>query len=410
MQVNKLVSRIIMVIAVVFLAAVPGCWSNYELERRALVVALGVDKGSAGRLLVSAQMVVPSRYVTMQRAPGGGGRGGEKPYFVASAEAPTMAEAARMLAKKAGREVFFSFLEIVVIGKDLAKEGIAPVTEWVNRAREQRLRTLLAVSAGTAKEVVEASGAGLERIPAAYLRSSVLAFLHSSSRVVRSDFFGFLTDVSLPGKEPVAARIIVSKTSGKKQAQVSGSAVFRGYRLAGWLTETETRGYLWITGGIRRGIISASLPGGEEAAFTIRGGRTKIAASFVDGSPVFNIDIKMKANVEETHDLDLALDRPETLEGLETIVEEQISREVQSALAMARELGADIFGLGEVIHRQCPAGWKQICADWENIFPHVPVKVKVKASVRRTETSGNPVRPGKNSAQAVWGRPRRNII
>ena len=272
-------------------------------------------------------------------------------------------------------------------------EGIAPVTDWVGRSRELRLRTLIGVADGTAREMIEAPGAGLDRIPGTYLASSVAVSALNNSRIVRTSVFDFLHDVSLKGREPLAMRITVSRTGGKKQARVSGCAVFRGYRLAGWLNETESRGYLWVTGKIGRGTVSGTLPGGKPAAYTIRGSKTKIAVAFTGDGPAFRVKIAMKSNLGEVHDPDLKLDRPQDLEELEPLLADSVAREAEAALARARALNADIFGLGEALRRRHPARWKEIKDDWENIFGRVPVEVEVEASIRRTEKAGSPVRP-----------------
>lgn len=387
-----LARRVLFAAVICFLLpGVAGCWSNYELEQQALVTALGVDRGSDGRLLASAQIVVP-RVAGAQRVAGGGGRE-ESPVFVAGAEGRTVAEAVSMLSNAAGRNLNFAFMELIVIGRELAAEGIAPVTDWVGRSRELRLRTLIGVADGTAREVIEAPGAGLDRIPGTYLASSVAVSELNNSRIVRTSVFDFLHDVSLKGREPLAMRITVSRTGGKKQAQVSGCAVFRGYRLAGWLNETESRGYLWVTGKIGRGTVSGTLPGGKPAAYTIRGSKTKIAVAFTGDGPAFRVKIAMKSNLGEVHDPDLKLDRPQDLEELEPLLADSVAREAKAALARARELNADIFGLGEALRRRHPAQWKEIKDDWDNIFGRVPVEVEVEASIRRTEKAGSPVRP-----------------
>lgn len=368
-----------------------GCWSNYELEQQALVTALGVDRGSAGRFLASAQIVVP-RAAGTQRAAGGGERE-ESPVFVAGAEGRTVAEAVSMLSNTTGRDLNFAFLELIVIGRDLAAEGIAPVTDWVGRSRELRLRTLLGVADGTAREVIESPGAGLDRIPGTYLASAVAVSALNNSRIVRTSVFDFLHDISLKGREPLAMRITVSQTGGKKQARISGCAVFRGYRLAGWLNETESRGYLWVTGKIGRGTVSGSLPGGKPAAYAIRGSKTKIAVDLTGEGPAFRVKITFKSNLGEVDDPDLKLERPQDLEKLEPLLAEAVAREAEAALARARALNADIFGLGEALRRRYPAQWQEIGDGWDDLFGRVPVTVEVEASIRRTEKAGSPVRP-----------------
>lgn len=388
------VGKFIAVIFIIFSTLLTqGCWSYTELEDRAVVSALGVDKGREGRLLVTAQIIVPSQIAGGQGGTTSSGSEMKSPVLVVSAEARTMSEAVTLLEKKSGRKLFFSFMEIIVIGEELARENIVPVTDWVNRSRELRLRTLLAVANGTAREVIESPGAALEKIPGFFLASSVKASFETNSRIVLSDFYRFLSSVQAKCREPVAMRIITLKTSGEKQAQITGSAVFKGYRLVGWLTEIETRGYLWIIKRIERSSISVPFPGKGYIAFKIRGPSANIETDFIDGSPVVNIKIKLKANIDEVHDVNLNLDKPENIDKLEPLLEDHVVWELKTALEKARELNADIFGFGEAFHRQHPGKWKELSKNWDGIFPEIPVYAQVKATIRRTENISNPIRP-----------------
>lgn len=50
---------------------IAGCWSNYELEDRALVSGVGIDLGQNGHLLVTTQIIIPMFTHTRGGATGG---------------------------------------------------------------------------------------------------------------------------------------------------------------------------------------------------------------------------------------------------------------------------------------------------------------------------------------------------
>ena len=54
-----------------------------------------------------------------------------------------------------------------------------------------------------------------------------------------------------------------------------------------------------------------------------------------------------------------------------------------------RQYRSDIFGFGEVIHREDAKYWKKIQGEWDEVFPHVPVVVEVDLQIRRTGTKVN---------------------
>lgn len=125
-------ATLLMLIPVLLMLVLPGCWSNIELEQRAMVAGLGVDRSPNGRLLVTAQIVRPE-LVAQRRGTGQGGGGEEPAVFVLSAEARTVVEATRIVSKDLGRDLFFPYLEVLVVGEGLAREGMEPVVDWVGR-------------------------------------------------------------------------------------------------------------------------------------------------------------------------------------------------------------------------------------------------------------------------------------
>lgn len=72
-----------------------------------------------------------------------------------------------------------------------------------------------------------------------------------------------------------------------------------------------------------------------------------------------------------------------------------ITNDINAALKKARELGSDIFGLGQSIYQGYPKEWKQLRDTWNDEgFKEVEVKIEVKANIRRSGLTeiGTPVR------------------
>jgi spore germination protein KC len=63
---------------------------------------------------------------------------------------------------------------------------------------------------------------------------------------------------------------------------------------------------------------------------------------------------------------------------------------MEAAIKAAQEdFETDIFGFGEVIHRENPKYWKKHKESWEEEFVDIPVKVNVDIKIRRIGTVGN---------------------
>ena len=73
----------LMLICIISVPLLTGCWDRSEINDIAFVVATGVDKGAKDKFLYSVQVPLPSSMGGAGSSGGGGGTSGEGPYLVA---------------------------------------------------------------------------------------------------------------------------------------------------------------------------------------------------------------------------------------------------------------------------------------------------------------------------------------
>ncbi|MCL5057419.1 MAG: Ger(x)C family spore germination C-terminal domain-containing protein, partial [Actinobacteria bacterium] len=180
-----------------------------------------------------------------------------------------------------------------------------------------------------------------------------------------------------------------------KEIKVSGTAVFRHYKLTGWLDETETRGLLWATGKIKSGIIVVPAPEskGKLMSMEIIRASGKIKPEITDGNLTVTVEVKEEGNLGEEQPDSVDITKPGILEELEERKKAVIEDEIGAAVAKAQELNADIFGFGEAVHRKYPGEWKKLEDKWDEIFPNLEVSTVVDAKIRRTGKITKPAQP-----------------
>ncbi|MGQ9532247.1 MAG: Ger(x)C family spore germination protein, partial [Desulfotomaculales bacterium] len=257
-----------------------GCWDQREVEQLGIVLATAVDKGHGGQLEVHVQVVVP-------RALAGGGMGGMggggmtiRPYRHYSATGATVFEAMRQLSMEAPRRLFYAHNQVILIGEDLAREGLGEVLDFFDRSTQIRRHIwLLITKHGQVHEVLMAPSP-LELIPAQRL-VGIIRERSLSSRFAPQRLGDFVEMLEAKGQEPFTAlaalvptRVEKGKGPGGGQEaggregdrgvpefaaeppadiRLSGAAVFLGDRMVGALDERETRGLLWVRGEVRGG-------------------------------------------------------------------------------------------------------------------------------------------------------------
>ncbi|MHB1418677.1 MAG: Ger(x)C family spore germination protein [Bacillota bacterium] len=401
------------VLVMVILSLLTGCWSRKEIETLGIVSAVGVDKitiNGKDKIRVTAQVIRPG---ALGRVDGGGGAS-TGPSWVVSSIADTFEEAGRDISTRSPRILFLSHSRVLVLGERVAREeGLKKVMDLLLRFRDFRLRTFVLVTRGDALDAL-LTEPEVERT----LGAEIVRLITVTQQRVSKAFFADIRDVAMavsnPGTEPVASVLEVfsltpkniigesantgnlhpgSPGSEQKSVRLKGLAAFRGDKLVGFLGDRETRGYLFITGKFRTGMITLRDPEKEspdrDVVVSVNHMETKIEPAIEDGRVVFVINIKVETDLAEHEGKGNVTTLP-TLKMLEENISGEVNTMAMEAVSRAQhDFQSDIFGLGDHLHRKLPGEWKQISGKWQEIFPDAKVNIIVKTQIRRTGMIGD---------------------
>lgn len=406
----------IRILPILFLLTVittqPGCWDHREVERLGIVMATGVDLAPGGQFRVIVQNVNPS--ALGRGMTGGGGLmpgGASKPYRNRSIVGETMFESIRELSRQTPRQLFFAHNQVILISEKLARErGLKEVMDFFERNPQIRRTTWLLVGKGDMNALLDEPGR-LEGSPAQRM-FGIISERDLSSQYAVQRLGDFLETMESESTQPYTAVIeripnqVVTPEHRNRLAEghiaephqnmvISGTAVFRRDKMAGWLNSKESRGLLWIRGEVKGGIIEVQDPEGKggRISLEILRSKTKLKPELRDGSIYMSVSVKEESNLgESTMPLDLT--KPEIVKKLENSQNQAIRKEIESSLARAQQdLRVDVFGFGEAVHRQYPRQWKEMKKNWTELFPAVQVQVQVDSKIRRTGMITKPPEP-----------------
>ena len=163
-------ARILLGLILLMMPILSGCWSRIEVNDLAFVTAAGIDKMEDGKIRLALQVAIPR----MLGAAGQGGFGGEKgigtkAVWVVSEKGETILDAYRRLQEKLPRRIFFSHSAIIVIGEQMARDGISPILDFFIRQREARMRSYILFTKGESVKILKFVPK-LEKIPAEIMR------------------------------------------------------------------------------------------------------------------------------------------------------------------------------------------------------------------------------------------------
>ncbi|RAP75250.1 Ger(x)C family spore germination protein [Paenibacillus montanisoli] len=394
MKLGKLALLTAMCISLLFVTS--GCWNSRELNRLAIVTAMSIDKAeNSNKYELSFQVVMPGELSSSSKG------GGNAPFNIYSVQSETLFEGIRKASKQVPRQLFFSHIQVVVLGERLAKAGIEEIFDFFERSHEVRLTSMLLVARGSSPtKLISAI------VPLAPLQSEALvgasefsAKIWSGSPVIGLD--DAIRKLINPGSEPsisglriygneqnVTKKQNVEQTRPPYHLEISGIAVFRGGKLAGWLDNGQARGYMFIVNHMRSTIMNLDCqdkPNG--LALEIIKSKTKTDVSMKNGRAKVNIVVSAEGNVAEVK-CGIPLDKLDVLTKLEQEWGYEAKANMMAAIQGAQKLQSDVFCFGEVLQRKHPKQWKQVQDRWDETFADAEVSIDFRGQILRSGMRG----------------------
>ncbi|MHB9094146.1 MAG: Ger(x)C family spore germination protein [Eubacteriales bacterium] len=387
---------LLLILAAVF-PLLSGCWSRLEVENLAIVAGLGIDKTHENGKEMYSLTVNTLRPSLISSATTGGGSKGMPNFWRVTAKGESLADAEKNINTRIPRKVFYGHDRFVIIGEDAAKDGLLDIIDYLQRNTEIRLRILMLLTKGKAENVM-IQFPELETTIAREIEEMERITSKDVSKVLIRDLVKITDDIISPGVDPVLAQVII-QLSPPTQAgggpikilKYVGGGVIREDKLVGWLDEIETRGYMFAIGKALRSAISIKVsPGpGKDASIYLTRASSNIKTSVKGQEVTAHIEIKAEGELAEYHKQD-KIAKPAGIRKLEEGLGKEIQQEVMQAFKKGQKLNADIFGLGDNMHKHNSKTWEKMNKDWYKILPNVKIDVKVSAHVRRTGFISNP--------------------
>lgn len=360
---------------------ITGCWNQRDLNKLAIVSAIGIDKDEDQGVKVTVQIVKP----TVAKV-GGAAKGGsedKKAVWILSSKGRTVFDALRNMVKKSGRKLYYPHNYVIILGGQMAKEGVLSIMDWFNRDHEVRPLTWILVTKGNAEDIMRVQSE-LEKIPADHI-SRMLKEYGAVSQTVTINLMEFYNQLLSEGTQPVAGRIELKKANGEDELKLEGSGVFRKDRLSGWLDPLETRGYLWIRDKVKSGIVTVPCQENKEklVSLEIIKASSKIKPLMKKGELHFSIQINVESNLGEQTCNTMEV-KAETISYLEDELNAAIKNEIETVINKSQEdFKEDIFGFGMAVMRQYPKEWNELKDNWDETFSRLEIEVVVNSIIRR---------------------------
>ncbi len=387
----------IVIVLVITLLLLGGCMGKRDVEELAFVMGIGLDLGKEpGTIEVTYQIAQPKA---------SGGSATELQNWTVSIEAANPSMSTERIREILNKHPFVGSSRIIIIGEDLARSGINEALDVFQRFYQYRRTIYLLLAKGKAKDVLETQ-LRTGQLPALSLLGTMLGQPGTATFPVTrlGHYFTILGRESqnpliptVEKRKPGEEGIEYSDKEGE-EIHVGGSGVFENGKLIDFLSEEETKGYLWLDNEMKNGFIQTQ-EGDDDinASAWILKSSTKFKFNSQDEK--MGVAFQIKATVS-VNDIKGQIGQKDTREWvgftkeLESMFAQAIEKECQSAVAKSRKLEADFIGIGRKLEQKDPKYWKQVKDDWKNQLSDFPVSYDIKVVIQNTGLPRNtPVSP-----------------
>ncbi len=363
--------------------ALTGCWNNRPITKLCIVAGMGFDKAEDGKLLLTAQIVIPRMLGNGASGSGSGNTSGNAGVEV-SVEGDTVFDAVRNLLQKINRKAYFGHVQMLVFGETVAEEGIQTVWDFMERDNEfSRTMRVIVVQGGTAASLLHVEP-DLGKLTANELESTI-DNSYQMGKSVKIQSFEVTQLLSNPNSAIVTGAAQVGSATMLSDVTVVGSAVFDPHdKLVGYFTPEQTRGYLFAQNQIQSTILVIKNPAEPDKKISLEVIRSssRMQASVSGGRPALAIHVQVEGNLggeQGTTNLYTAKYIPL----IESEADELIQSEIQSAWEVSRELSCDVFSLNALLYREAYGEYHKMADRWETVYPTADCRITVGFELKR---------------------------
>ncbi len=294
-----------------------------------------------------------------------------EPPVILQGEGDTIQGACQQGSATADGYVFYGYIDQLLIGDDLAKEGILPVLEHFARSDQLSLATDLWLTKGDASQIVLADQEeGAQASLTTYSQESALgiAGITRKATEVFHDYAQYHT-FYLP----------ILDIFQNNSLQEIGYGIFQGERLVDALTEGSALGLSLLEG---HGQLVEFEADGQQYAVELHS-FSLIPVPEFSGQELISVIF----NLEVTADF-LSFSSPVGSHNQEKVLralESYLSNLCNSTISSLQNIGVDPLGLQDNIGLVAPWQWDSLEASWYHLFPQLPIQVDVGVNLGKIQ-------------------------
>ncbi|MFY0762240.1 Ger(x)C family spore germination protein [Metabacillus dongyingensis] len=350
-----------------------GCWDQERLAKKALVNGISFDKGENGKILGTVRV--------LKLVNKGGGQFEAIDELIRS-EGLSANEIGQSINMMTSGQLDTSKANIIIIGEEIAKEGIIPLLEPFYRSKRAYLSSKVIIGKGSGVEILSTEK---EMSPIAFDILQMIDSAESSSVIPEVTIFSLWSDMNDPGKDIMVP--FVEKTQGK--LKVAGLAFFNGGKYSGLtISDKEAPILMLLLDKLhKRNNIELQIKDKDarnnplSIHVTKVKRRVKAEVNDISKEITYSMNLSISVNISSyPHHSNKAVD----IKKLDKQLSSLLTQQAELITKTLQESNSDVLSIGRNIESNYPALWKRV--DWQKDYKNVKIKPEIKVKIIDTGT------------------------
>lgn len=381
------------------LLLISGCWDQKQVEKRAYVYAIGLDKSEKENRFKITYLIVNPEYGTLAT----GGSTDAKPFEIISFETPDLITSRNLANVVVAKEVTYDLLKVFLVSEELAKDE--NFIRWIYDAtkdREIRRDNYFIVTKENATDFLKENDPKLEtRIQTFFnlilergIETGVIpnSELHRFFKITEADADLFLAIYGTTRKEDEEHQpkeeddIWAGQLNTKgitNKTQFLGSAVFKEGKMIAKLTGEETRISVLLNDTLDTSDILTTYPDPFDERFQIaarivKRSHNKVKMNLKNGPGEIDVTVPLTVEILSDHSMTNIGKSTQKREKLKRFLEEKLSKKIAVFIKKTQEeFKGEPFGWSLIARKQFLTIPEYEQFDWMKSYPNMKVNVKV---------------------------------
>ena len=355
-----------------------GCWDYRGLNEITLVSGVAVDKDPlTGRYVVSCETIDLTQSL-QEKGPTG---------KVIASEGSTIFEAVRNAKKRLANKLYFGNAQVLVLSEQVVRENnLGDVIDWFLRDAECRETVHVMISQEKrASDLFRVSGTD-QTVAAFELNNIVSKDPEFTSTTLPLEIYKVYNTIQCPGISSILPAFHVTQNEGEEVDELNGIAIFKNERLQGYLSSEDSKYFLFVTNGVKGGIlpISSNNDGKNDVSLEIFENKTKPSFTYKDGKLKITLKVQTTVDLAEA-ETKINTSDDQTIDKLEKAGAEQLKKRMEAVIKKVQDqYNSDIFGFGKLIYKKNPKLWETLSPGWDTLFPNLEVEITPEIRIINT--------------------------